>query len=85
MLLALANTYIDLETGQPIPPDPNHLVSIRSPVQYDLEADFPLFKEFMATIFEGDEDIISFMQKWSGTAVITPTLSSLQLDAFLSP
>ena len=33
MLLAVANTYIDLETGQPIPPDPNHLVSISSGVK----------------------------------------------------
>ena len=66
MLLAVANTYIDLETGQPIPPDPAHLVSISSPVTYDPEADCPVFKEFINTIFEGDEDIISFVQKMVG-------------------
>ncbi len=66
MLLALGNTYIDLETGKLIPPDPSHLVSISSPVQYDPEADCPTFKEFIHTIFEGDEDIISFIQKMIG-------------------
>ncbi|MDA9822316.1 phage/plasmid primase, P4 family [Paracoccaceae bacterium] len=66
MLLAVANTYINLETGQPIPPDPAHLVSISSPVQYDPEADCPVFKEFINTIFQGDEDIISFVQKTVG-------------------
>lgn len=69
MLLAVANTYIDLETGQPIPPDPAHLVSISSPVQYDPEADCPVFKEFINTIFEGDEDIVSFLQKMVGYSV----------------
>ena len=66
MLLAVASTYIDLETGKPIPPDPNHLMSISSGVQYDKEADCPVFKKFMATIFEGNEDIISFVQKTVG-------------------
>ncbi|MDA9159863.1 phage/plasmid primase, P4 family [Rhodobacteraceae bacterium] len=69
MLLAVANTYIDLETGQPIPPDPAHLVSISSPVQYDPEADCPVFKEFINTIFQGDEDIVSFLQKMVGYSV----------------
>lgn len=66
MILALANTSIDLETGQPISADPKHLVSICSPVRFDAQAVCPEFEKFMRSIFGSDEEVIGFVKRVVG-------------------
>jgi putative DNA primase/helicase len=66
MILALGNTYIDLKTGKPLQPDPNYLVSISSPVRFDSKADCPEFTRFLDAIFEGNEEVISFVNRIVG-------------------
>ena len=66
MILALANTSIDLETGNRIAPDPRHLISISSGVRFDEKAECPEFEKFICSIFEGNEEVMSFVQRVVG-------------------
>lgn len=65
-LLTVANGTVDLRTGVLRPHNPSDLISKRSPVPYDRAAACPRFTEFMKTIFDGDQELIDFVQRALG-------------------
>jgi putative DNA primase/helicase len=66
MLFAAGNTWIDLETGQPVTPKANTLVSLQSSVRYDPKADCPVFKSFLREIFLDNDALVKFVQRTVG-------------------
>lgn len=60
------NGTIDLRTGQLRPHDPADYITKLAPVEYDPDAPCPLFESFLQRTFDGDHDLIAFVQRWHG-------------------
>lgn len=65
-LLVANNTWVDLKTGEEITPNPDVLVSKVLAVPYSSDASCPLFLNFLEQVFEGNAELIRFVQKAVG-------------------
>ncbi len=65
-LLNVMNGVLDLKTGELMPHDPALLMTKIAAVTYDRQADCPVFKQYLQTVFAGDKDIISYVQRVVG-------------------
>ena len=66
LLFNCKNGTFNFETGKLQPHDRKDLISKISNVEYDPEAEAPIFNKFISTIFDNDKDMIRFMQKSLG-------------------
>jgi putative DNA primase/helicase len=62
----MQNGVLDTETFEFLPHDRNRLLSKMSNVVYDPAAKCPLWLDMMDMIFEGDEELIKFVQRFLG-------------------
>ena len=60
---------IDLKAGLLLPHSPDYLITMISPVEFDESAQCPKWLKMLDQIFEGDTDLISFIQKVLGKAL----------------
>lgn len=65
-LLNAANGIIDLRTGELRTHDPRSLQSLITPVEYDPDAEAPVFDQALEDIFAGDHALIDYLQRWFG-------------------
>ncbi|MFK7882887.1 MAG: phage/plasmid primase, P4 family [Phycisphaerales bacterium] len=65
-LLNCLNGTLDLRTRTLRQHDPGDLITKLAPVKYDPDAQCPRFESFMDRVFDGDEELISFVQQWHG-------------------
>lgn len=65
-LFACANGTIDLSTGELREHRREDLLTKLSPVSFDPEAEAPVFGRFLERIFDGNGDLIAFIQRWTG-------------------
>jgi putative DNA primase/helicase len=65
-LLNAQNGTVDLRTGELLEHDPKHLITKIAPVNYVQGAVSELWSGFLDEVFEGDQDIIAFMQRFVG-------------------
>lgn len=65
-LLTCANGTIDLTSGELRPPDPDDLISLGSEVAFDPDAACPRWERFLTEVFDGDEELILFVQRAVG-------------------
>jgi putative DNA primase/helicase len=72
-LLACANGVIDLRTGEMRPHDPAGLISLGTDVVYDPDAICPRWLQFLEEVFDGDQELIAFIQRASGYALTGDT------------
>lgn len=72
-LLNLMNGYLDLASGEFHEHDPERYMTKIVPVEYDPAADCPVWKEFLDTVFAGDEDLIRYVQKAVGYSLTGDT------------
>lgn len=68
-LLNLRNGVLDLKTMELLPHSPDRLITKLANVDFDKEADCPVFEKFLAKIFDGDVGIISYVQRVVGYAL----------------
>jgi putative DNA primase/helicase len=73
MLLGVENGYIDLKTGELLPADRGRYVTKLGPVEYDPDAKAPRWLQFLDEIFNGDMDIIEFVQRAVGYSLTGDT------------
>ena len=66
---------IDLESGRLIPHDKGMMITKVSPVDYDSEAECPVWKKFIKEIFGKNSDLINFIQRALGWALTGDTSS----------
>ena len=66
MLFGVANGYIDLTTGELCRPDKAKLITKFSPLSYDPNATAPRWEKFIEEVFEGNLELIGFVQKAVG-------------------
>lgn len=79
-MLNVANGTLDLNASPVFRPhDPSDMITRMAPVTYDPDASCPLFLETVAGAFEGDAELVGFLQKWLGIIVAGITA----LDKFL--
>lgn len=67
MLLGInGGLVVDLRIGQVRKQLPKDLITKRAPVDYDPNATCKTFEAFLVSIFEGNQDLIDFLQRWVG-------------------
>lgn len=60
------NGTVDLRTGELRPHSPQDFITKISPVVFDPGAPCPIFDSFLHRIFDGDHELITFVQRWHG-------------------
>ena len=65
-LLNVQNGYIDLKTGNLYDHDKDKFFTKISNVEYTDKIDYPLWLDFLNQIFDGDQDLINYMQRAVG-------------------
>ncbi len=73
MLLAAPNRWIDLKSGKAFDPDPSILVSKVIATDFCSRSECPNFEAFVNDIFEGDQDLISYVQRAIGYSLTGST------------
>lgn len=69
-LLNLQNGTLDLRTMELLKHDPSNLITKLVPVDYDQDAECPLWDSFLNRIIDGNDDLILFLQKAVGMSLI---------------
>jgi len=73
-LLNLKNGTLDMENCRPLyPHSSNDLITMLANVEFDRSATLPRFDEFMNQIFEGNQEVIKFVQKILGYSLTGDT------------
>jgi P4 family phage/plasmid primase-like protien len=68
-LFNVENGTIDLRTGHLLPHEPRNFIDKLSHCRYLPDAKCPVFEKFILDILGGDEEMVSFMQRWFGYAM----------------
>lgn len=71
--LNVANGTIDLRTGELHPHKPGDHITKLANVNYDPDADCPRFEQFIGEVFDGDSELVGFMQRAIGYALTGDT------------
>jgi putative DNA primase/helicase len=72
-LLSVANGTLDLRTGTLRPHDPAQLISLGSEVIFDPTAACPRWLRFLEEVFDGDRELIEFVQRAAGYSLTGDT------------
>jgi putative DNA primase/helicase len=72
-LLNTPNGILDLQTGELMEHDPKKLISKISYTEYTDKTDCPLWIEFLDTVFNGDQELIHYIQKAIGYSLTGST------------
>ena len=72
-LLNVANGTIDLKTGEIRPHAKSDMIDKIAPVHFDDKAVCPRFDQFISEVFDGDEQLIKYVQKVLGYALTGET------------
>jgi putative DNA primase/helicase len=64
--LVTASGLVDLETGQPCPPDTEDYGLRRTPVEYNPDATCPRWEQFIAEVMGKDQEMMDFLQRLAG-------------------
>ncbi|MFC2085679.1 phage/plasmid primase, P4 family [Bacteroidota bacterium] len=65
-LLNVENGTVDLKTGELLAHDPSDLITKLAPVRYDPEATCGTWQQVLAKIFDGDSELIAYLQRAFG-------------------
>ena len=76
-LLNCANGTIDLRTGELLPNRREDLCTKIVPVEYDPDAQCPMFKEFLRRILKNNSELIKFLQRAFGYALTGSTIEQV--------
>lgn len=70
MLLGVGNGVVDLRTGALLPPNPDDLITVITPVEYDPNAKCALFERTVLEVFHGDTGQVEFFQRLIGYSLM---------------
>ena len=65
-LLGVQNGVIDLRTGQLRPGKPEDGITLHTDIAFDADAECPRWEQFVGEIFNGDRELIDFIQRAVG-------------------
>lgn len=64
--LNVANGIVDLRSGQLRPHDPTEMITKIVPIPYSAEVPCPIWERFLNEVFDGDAELIAFVQAFAG-------------------
>lgn len=70
MLLGVGNGVVDLRTGSLLPAKPEQRITISTNVEYDENAQAPLFRQTVSDVFFDNPEMIEFFQKLIGYSIL---------------
>jgi putative DNA primase/helicase len=73
LVLNVANGTLDLRTRELRPHNPADLITKLAPVNYNPDAHGTVFEKFLNDVFEGDQDMIAFVQRAIGYSLTGET------------
>lgn len=73
MILATGTNWVNLETGLSHPPNPDFLISKATAVNLNNDAECPRFLRFLDQVFDGDVELIAFVQRAIGYSLTGST------------
>lgn len=82
MLLGCPNGILDLNRGKLIGGDPNWRITMSTNVQFDPDAVCPRWVRFIDQIFEGDQELAAFVQRYIGYSLTGKTGEQVLAFAF---
>ncbi|MHB1539277.1 MAG: DNA primase family protein [Solirubrobacteraceae bacterium] len=65
-LISFANGTVDLRNGNLRAHDPSDLITLASSAVYEPDATCPRWEQFLQEVFDGDEELIAFLQRFIG-------------------
>lgn len=77
LLLNVKNGTLDLKTGQLVGFDRSHLITKTAPVEYSDTAECPQWLAFLYQIFQGDQELIRFVQTMAGYCLTGSTVEQV--------
>jgi putative DNA primase/helicase len=80
-MLTVTNGQLDLRTGRLQPHDRSVLATKLSPVHFIPGEDAPNFRRFLDEVFEGDDDLIGFVQRFFGYCLTGDVSEQLMMFA----
>ena len=72
-LLACPNGTVDLRTGNLRAPSAADLITRGTTVRYEPAAECPRWERTLGEVFDGDDDLIAFFQRWAGYSLTGDT------------
>jgi putative DNA primase/helicase len=69
MLLACENGTLDLRSGELLAPEPDHFITKCIGVDYNPDAECPLWEKFLIRIMGGNLELVTFIQRLVGHAL----------------
>jgi putative DNA primase/helicase len=81
-LLNVNNGTIDLKKGILKPHDPTDLITKLVPVDYDLNAEMPLAKEWLLEVMDGNQEMVSFLKRAVGYSLTGDTREQILLICY---
>lgn len=66
LLLGCANGVVELESGSLRPGKPADMLTLSTGTEYQPDAQAPRFKRFLSEVFNGDDELIEFIQRAVG-------------------
>lgn len=70
MLLGVGNGAVDLRTGDLLPPNPDDLITVITPVEYDPSAKCALFERTVLDVFRGNVELTAYFQRLIGYTLL---------------
>lgn len=73
---------INLYTGELQKHDPDQLLTVCAPTEYDPTMPTPVWQQFLDDVFPDDPELIAFLQRWVGMALIGEIIEEKLLIAY---
>ncbi len=81
-LLNIENGTLDLRTGELRPHQQEDLLTKLAPISYNPKAQCPMWLSFLNTVFAGDQELINFIQLFTGYALTGDVSEHVLLIAY---
>lgn len=81
-LLGVGNGMVDLRSGELLAPDPAKRITRITPVEYDPNADCPLFKQTVLDVFDDNVELTGFFQRLVGYTLLGLPLEDILIILF---
>jgi putative DNA primase/helicase len=73
-LINVLNGTLNLRTGDLLPHNPANLITKLADVEYHPDAVCPRFEDFLLKVVPGGQDVVDYLQRWSGYIVCGETI-----------
>lgn len=80
--LGVLNGVVDLRTGALLPPDPELRITLVTACDFDPRAKAPVFERTISEVFSGDEDMVEYVMRTFGYALMGNPIEDIMFIAF---